>query len=233
VATRNEKIKLTISAKDKAGKKLSSIQKKIIGIGAAYLGWKAVTGIISDIVKAGIEHEKVWTDVEASLKRHNIAVESTIKSIKTFSDEMQTLSGISDEVIGKATQAFIDYGQDAEGAMDTVRVAMDLAAGGSMDLMAAVDLLAKASVGYTGTLSRYGIIIDESIPKAEKFAAAIEQINEKFGGAAQARAETIAVRIALVSQKFGDLKEELFKLFSPALVSAVNATISVVKTFAE
>ena len=231
MATRNEKIKLTISAKDKAGKKLSSIQKKIVGIGAAYLGWKAVTGIISGITKAGIEHEKVWTDVTASLKRHNLAVDSTIKEIRRFSDEMQTLSGISDEVIGKATQAFIDYGQDAKGAMDTVRVAMDLAAGGSMDLMAAVDLLAKASVGYTGTLSRYGIIIDENIPKAEKFAAAIEQINEKFGGAAQARAETIAVKMALVGQKVGDLKEALFKLFSPTLLTTIEVGISLVDQF--
>jgi len=231
MATRKENIKLTISAKDKASSKLSSVQKKIIGIGAAYLGWKAITSIISGIVQAGIEHEKVWTDVEASLKRHNIAVESTIGSIKKFSDEMQTLSGISDEVIGKATQTFIDYGQDAAGAMDTVRVAMDLAAGGSMDLMAAVDLLAKASVGYTGTLSRYGIIIDENIPKAEKFAAAIEQINERFGGAAQARAETMAVKMALVGQKFGDLKEELFKLFSPTLFVAVETAINWVNSF--
>ena len=104
MASRNENVKLTISAKDKASKKLSGIQSKIVAIGAAYLGWRAVTGVLTSIVKAGAEHEKVWGDVTAALQRHGLAVDQSLTRIKAFSDEMQTMSGISDEVIGQATQ---------------------------------------------------------------------------------------------------------------------------------
>jgi len=223
--TRNEKVNIVIGAKDKTKGILSSVQSKIIGIGAAYMGWRAVTGILGSIIEAGKEHEKVWTDVAGALKRHGKVVDENLIKIQKFADEMQTLTGESDEYIGKSVQGFLDYGQSVDEAMKTTKVALDLAAGSGMELKSATELLSKAAVGYTSTLSRYGIIIDENIPKSEKFAAAIKQINERFGGAAQARADTYAVKVSLMTEKFGDLQEKLFKLFSPALLSGINAAV--------
>lgn len=222
MATRSEKVQIVVGAKDKASSTLSKVKNQIIGIGAAYMGWRAVSGILSSITKAGMEHEKVWTEVAGALKRHGHEVDKGIKSIQKFADEMQTLTGISDETIGKGVQLFIDYGASIDEAKDTMKVAADLAAGSGMDMKAAVDLMAKAQVGYTGTLSRYGIILDESIPKNEKFAAAIAQINQKFGGAAADRMDTTAVKVSLLSEKFGDLQEELFKIGAPALLGGVE-----------
>lgn len=210
MATRTEKLQIKIGAKNETGKVLSKIKNQVLGIGAAYLGFTAVSSMLKSIAREGAQHEKVWTDVAASLKRHGIEVDSNTAKIKRFADEMQTMTGESDEDFGKLIQTFVDYGQTVDESMVTARVAMDLAAGASMDLAAATDLIAKASVGYTGTLSRYGIIIDESLTKQEKFKAALELIDQRFGGAAQARAETYAVKIGLLSQRFGDLQEAIF-----------------------
>lgn len=233
MATRSEKVQIVVSAKDKAKGTLSNLKGQVIAIGAAYMGWRAVSGILSSITKAGMEHEKVWTEVAGALKRQGHEIDNNLKSIKKFSDEMQTLTGVSDEVFGKGIQLFVDYGATIDEAKDTMRVAADLAAGSGMEMSAAVDLLAKAQVGYTGTLSRYGIILDESIPKSEKFAAATAQINEKFGGAAADRMDTTAVKMSLLTESFGDLQEEIFKFGAPALLDAIEVATTTIKGLAE
>lgn len=231
MASRIEQIKIWLSAEDKSAATLDFIKNNILSIGAAYAAWRAVPAIIGSIIEKGRESEAVWNDVTAALTRHGHAVDGNLERIQHFADQMQTLSGISDEVIGKSVQGFVDYGQTVDEAMKTTRVAMDLAAGTGMDMKAATDLLYKAAVGYTGTLSRYGIIIDENIPKSEKFAAAIEQINQRFGGAAAARADTFAVKIDLLNERFGGLQERLFKMFSPAFLGVVNAGITALQGF--
>lgn len=202
---------LVVSARDKTKGVLGGISKQIAGLGAAYFGAKGLLTAVTSIIDKGSEHQRVWMNVTGALKRHNIEAVKGTKQIQEFADEMQTLTGISDELIGTGIQQFIDYGASIEEAKETMRIAADLAAGQGMQLKATVDLLAKAQVGYTGTLSRYGIILDESIPKEEKFAEALQQINDRFGGAAQDQAKSFSVKIKALSEKFGDLQENIFK----------------------
>jgi len=170
-----------------------------------------------EIVKVGMEHEKVWTLVAGALKRHNLEVENALPLVRKFSDEMQSLTGISDEAIATGVKLFVDYGQSLEQAMDTMKVAADFAVGSGYELRTAVDLLAKASVGYTGTLSRYGIIIDENIPKQQKFAEALAQIRQRFQGAASDIRDSFAVQLKLITEKIGDFREAIYDSALPAL----------------
>ncbi len=227
--TAEAQIKFT--AKDKTKGVFSSVKSQLIGIGAAYLGFRAVSGILSSIVDKARDTEKAWNDVAASLKRHGHEVDNNVDKIKAFADEMQTLTGISDETIGKGIQGFLDYGLSVDEAFDTMQVAIDFAAGANMQLGSAVDLLQKAAVGYTGTLSRYGIIIDENIPKSEKFAAAVDQVNQRFGGAAQAQADTYAVKIAVMGQKWGDLQEKIGLLLLPTLIELTDVGSKAIDSF--
>ncbi len=64
------------------------------------------------------------------------------------------------------------------------------------------DLLGKAYAGNTSALGRYGIVVDETIPKAEKFEAVLRQLEARFGGAAQAeRARVGDVRAAVLVER--------------------------------
>ena len=232
MTTRNEKVNIKIGAQDAGALRIiNGIQKQLIGLAGAYMGFNALKSLFSSIVELGSESQLVWNDVSASLVRHGYEVENNIKKIKSFSAEMQTMTGESDELIGKSIKMFIDYGNSIEKSFDIMKTAADLAAGADMNLESAVDLLNKASVGYTATLSRYGIIIDENIPKTQKFAAAIKQIEDRFGGAAASRADSFAVKIKLLNERFGDLQEEIFNLFSPGLTGAVEGATSVVNAF--
>ena len=58
-------------------------------------------------------------------------------------------------------------------------------------------------------LSRYGITLEEGIPEAEKFAAALAKIQEQFGGQARAQAETFSGVMQQLKNAFGDLQEKV------------------------
>lgn len=211
---KNDKVNIVIGAQDKTAGKLQQIQSKVLAIGAAYMGWRAVTGILHDIVQNGLESQKVYNDLSAAVERHGESWAGLKNKIEDFTGSMQSATGVSDELVAKGLQRLIDYGMTTAEAMQHMTTATDLAVGGNMDLMAAADLVGKSFVGYTGTLSRYGIIIDEDIPKAKKFTAAIEQMNQRFGGAAAARMETTAGKLDLLKERFGDLEEAIFDMAS-------------------
>ena len=210
--TQNEKINLVISAKNQASGTLSNLKTQIIGIGTAYLSWRAVSGMMSDIVKKGVETQRVYNLLGQTIKHHGEAWASVEGKVRKFTQSMQELSGVSDEKVAMGLQRLISYGMSTTEALKTMRVATDFAIGSNMDLMAASDLLGKAFVGYTGTLSRYGIILDESIPKAEKFKAAQEKLQEMFGGSAASQMDTMAGKWSLLTERIGDLEETIYKL---------------------
>lgn len=219
-----EKFDLIVRARDEASSKIKGITKTIVGMVAAFQGMRMATDFLKDSTAAAIESEAAWNDVRASVERHGMAWDVVGEQIQNFASQLQRVTGLSDEAIGKSAQMFMDYGATAKQAMERVRVAADLAAGSSMNLMAATDLVAKASVGYTGTLSRYGIILDESLEKSEKFAAAIEQINEKFGGAALARMDATKTKLAELTETFGDMQEMIGKeLLDAGLIPLIDA----------
>ena len=128
-----------------------------------------------------------------------------------FSDEMEKLTGNADEAVMRGLQKLIDAGQDAGQAMDTMRVAADLAAGTQMDLLSATDLLAKANMGATGMLSRYGIVLNESTPKAERFAEAVKQINARFGDAAKENMKTLEGATLRLSNAYDDFLKKIYQ----------------------
>lgn len=223
MGTYRDKLQLEIGAKDSGATTiLNSVKSSIVGIGAAYLGWKGVSTIIKSIVDAAAESEKTWNDVSASLKRHGYQTHEALKATQDFTNALQRQTGISDELAGTGIQLLLDYGNKLSDSYKYMKVAADLAAGGHMDMRAAIDLVGKASVGYTATLSRYGIILDESLPKEKKFEEAIKQINERFGGAAQAQLNTYSGQLELLNENFGDLKEQLGTALIPTLNTFIN-----------
>jgi hypothetical protein len=213
----SEKFDLIVRARDEASRNLKSVATSIAGIVAAAQSLRMVTGFLKESSQAAIESEAVWNDLSASVERHGMVWAEVGDELFSFAGRLQRATGISDEAIAKSMQMFLDYGATASQAQRRVQVAADLAAGANMNLMSATDLVAKASVGYTSTLSRYGIILDESIPKAEKFEAAIAQINERFSGAAQAKMDATKGKLAELSEAFGDFQERLGEVVNKGL----------------
>jgi hypothetical protein len=187
----------------------SGIAIGTIAANAAMRAFSAFTGFIKGTFQAALESNKVWGDVSASLDRHRGAVDVNIESVKKFAGEMQTLTGISDELVGTAFQRLHDSNIGVADSMNLTRSAMDMAAARGMDVAEVASLIGKSINSSTNALGRYGIQIDKSLPKQEQMRQVQEKLNQLYGGAAAARMLTTAGKLELLKQRMGDLQEAI------------------------
>lgn len=220
---KQEKFNLVIGAKDKTGKAIGGIQRSIAGMAAGFLSAAAAAKIFKFALAAALEHEAAYNDLRAAIERTGASWAQLEKGIRAFTDRVQRLTSISDEKVARSMQLLLDYGMGVGEAMQALNVAMDLAAARSLDLQMAVDLLGKAYVGYTGTLSRYGIIIDQTLTQSEKYGAALHMIMASMGGAAQAKMEATVSQFALFKQILGDLAEIMALPLLPTMKNVAQA----------
>ncbi|MFA5376503.1 MAG: hypothetical protein WC455_12225 [Dehalococcoidia bacterium] len=221
MATGTEKLQIVIGAKDEATSVLGRIQNSIVGIGTAYLSWQGAKKIIDWTVASAVEAEKVWAGVAQSITLSGQSADATMPRIQSFAKNIMAATGQTDESIGQVIESLTRFGMNASTAMRTASVAVDLAAGKHMDLLTAANLLGKAYKGHTETLSRYGIIIDETSGKAKDFASVLDAVKQATQGAADAAAATAAGQWQRVKEQFAEMAEEAGTHLLPALTKVM------------
>jgi len=82
--------------------------------------------------------------------------------------------------------------------------------------------LAKAYNGNIGALTKLGIPLDENIKKTKDFDVVQTKLVELFGGAAAANADTYAGKLAILSERTGELKESVGVLLLPQIEKLVG-----------
>lgn len=214
MATRTATIVLT--ARDLASGKIHGLGKtmKAVGaIGAAVgvyqLGQLFVRGITAS-VKAAAESEEANVALARSLVTSGQAVDELLPKLRARADAMSRVTGVDDDAILKNQALLVSIGKLSGDGLDrATKAALDLAAATGTDLEAAFKLVAKAAAGETSSLKRYGVIIDETTPKNQRFAASLDAIERSFGGAAAAKLETFQGRVDELGVAFGNLQETI------------------------
>ncbi len=215
---------LIIRLKDEASKGLGNIKGSVLALSAAVAG---LTAFLVDSFKSFLESDKAVVKLNANLKAQGIFTEQLSKEMQNYARELQKQTTVSDEAILKSIALSTTFGIAGQQLKQTTKAALDLSTGLGVDLQTATLLLGKAAAGETGTLSRYGIVIADNIPPTEKFAEVLKQIGERFGGTAQADAESYAGRIANLANRFDDIKETI----GEALIPAFEKLLGIVEFF--
>jgi len=202
--------------------------------------WKAVALGAFAAVGGALLFRKVWKFSEESItafgkqeeaekrladqmKIVGDYTEEAYQSHLKFASAQQQVTKYGDEETLMMMANLKTYGMSNETLQKATKMTMDLATAKKIDLRTASELVGKAFVGETGTLSRYGIIIDQSVPKTEKFIEVQRVMQKMFGGAAQAEVEQYIGWVAQLTNAWGDLKEKIGSAYIPALKSlAVN-----------
>lgn len=210
---------LLIRLKDEASKGLSGIKGSILAVTAAVAG---LTAFLIDSAKSFLESDRVVTKLNASLKAQGIFTEQLSKEMQDYARSLQKQTTFSDEAILSAQSLLTTFGLAGAKMKEATLAATNLSAGLGIDLQTAAMLVGKAAAGATETLGRYGIKIDETIPSSEKFAEVLNQINQRFGGAASAQADSYSGRIENLKNRFDDLKESIGEALMPALDGALK-----------
>lgn len=184
-------------------------------------------GAVADVVRTAISifqnimgeyaaQETAVNKLNIALKNQGIVSQQVTSDYVDFANKMQDTTVFADEQVIEMQALLATFGVVGESMKTTLKASADLATGLGIDLRTATMMLGKAALGETGTLSRYGIVIADNIPKAQKFAEVQKQVTERFGGSASAAAETYAGKMAILGNKFSDLKESIALVFLPA-----------------
>lgn len=199
----------------------------VMGAASAAVG-EVVRGL-QDCFKSAKESEEAWGRLAAAVERSGVSWDSVKTKIEAFASSAEKMTRFSDEEVAKAMQQLVTYGMDVETAMKAVSAAMDLATAKQIPLAEAATALGKAYVGQETALTRMGVVIEGTVPKGEKFAAAMTTISEKFGAAAQKDIESYAGKQQQVANAMDNLKEKLGSALIPVMNTFQNLMGEVVK----
>lgn len=204
------------------------ISSKIKGLGIALAAAFSVGKVVSflkESAQAASEAERATNALSAALAQIGKFSKESVESFSAFAGQLQAQTGIEDDLIKQNAALLVSLGGlSGQGLERATQASLNLAQALQIDVGTAFDLVAKASTGNTAALSRYGIKIDENIPKNQKFAETLKLIEERFGGLAATRLNTFEGALANLSNAFGEVKEAIGDIFvsSPALRAAIN-----------
>lgn len=217
---RDLRVRATLEGRDEASRPIGRAQgaferlrsfltlRFVASVAAVGFALRGVAGLFNTLTSAAARQELAVTKLNAALRPLGPRAIEVSRALQEQASALQRVTRFGDETIIEGQALIASFNRNQQVIEAGTRAALDLAAATGTDLRAAFQLLGRAAAGETSTLSRYGIILDEGIPKSERFAAAVEKINEQFGGQAQAQAATYAGRLDQISNNFGDLLEQ-------------------------
>lgn len=213
---------------------ITGIAKGNIIANAATAAWHAVTNAIKGTFEAAANTQKQWRMVTSALERHQLATNNNITAIRTFADEMQSLTGVADEEYGRAVQMMVDRGTSLSQAFQLVGATADIAASKNKQMSRVLQEIADV-IGRKDllTLEKYGVVVDRSASFTEQLDTAIQQLNKNFGGAASDAASEFGTRMGVLEQKFGDLQEKIGAQLLPILLEFGELLIAVIDDISE
>jgi hypothetical protein len=221
---REQRVSVGIYAKNKADaaikqvdagfKKLGNTIKtsalaQIASFAAVALAIRKMGAAFSDALRAAQVQQDAINKLDQALKPLGATAAGVSQRLQEQASALQAVTTAGDETIIQGQALIASFTRNEEEIKAATEAALNLSAATGQDLASAFLLLGKAAAGETSTLSRYGIILDEAIPKSERFSAALDQINQRFGGQAQAAAETYAGAIKQLGNVMGDAAEKM------------------------
>ncbi len=189
----------------------------------AILAGTVVAGLTASIYAFG-NAQKSATMLSQALKNQGVNSRAALEELIRLSSALQHLSGFSDEAIQGASAIIVKFGATGNELKRLTKAAVDAAASGH-DLEGSAEALGKAFIGETGRLKQYGITIDENIPKALRFKAALDQWEQKFGGAAAAKGKTFFGMVAIAKEDVSDFAEAIGRNLVPVVQRFVKFMI--------
>ena len=198
----------------------------IAGAATAALG-EVIKGLQWSVGEAGAS-EQAFKNLADAVERSGTAWTSVEGKTRSYLTQLQSTTVYSDEALAGMIERLLTFGMTYEQAMKAAGTALDLAAAKHMDLQSAADIMGKAFMGNASILKRYGIEVEASKDNSVIFTEALTKMNEQFGGAAQAQAQTYAGIQERMKNATSELGEKIGGILLPGLASVTEAMIPVV-----
>jgi len=205
----------TKSFSKKIGKYSKAMAKSFALAGVAAGAYAIKLGV--DGVKSAIEDEASQKQLAIALKNTTNATDEQIAATEKYVSATQIRYGVSDVKLRESLGNLSRATGDVTTAQKLNNLALDISAATGKDLATVSLTLAKAYDGNFGALTKLGIPLDESIKKSKDFNLVQGELTRLFGGAAAANTETYAGQLAIVKERFDEMKESVGVSLLPVL----------------
>ena len=168
-----------------------------------------ITAVAVKTAKMAMEQEKAEVGLAAAMRVVGDRSKATQRELRRFASELQKITVYGDEALLQLMALGATMGKlSREETKQATVAAIGLSKAFGVELLAAMRLVARARVGDTAQLKRYGIMIDNSLSSIEKFNKLIE-IGAKNFSLAAAETETAAGKLKMIGAVWGDVQEKI------------------------
>ena len=140
-----------------------AVFSKIQGIIGRAFSFEEVITFGKNSLKAFMEQENAVNAYSSALRNLGFEYQARTREANAFASEMQKITKYGDEMTVSAMAQGIKLGIDPSQIQQATKAAMVMAEKYGMDLPSAMMLLGRASQGQTQMLTRYGIVLDETL----------------------------------------------------------------------
>jgi len=204
---------------NKLGKNFDKFAGKVgkaFGLAAAASAAFAVK-IGVDSVKAAIADEKSQALLANSLKNTTGATDAAIAATEAWIDQTQRAYGVVDDQLRPSLAKLASITGSVTDAQQLLGLALDVSAGGNVDLDAATNAVTKALQGNYKALKNLGVPITDAMTKSKDLNAVLALTAKTFAGAAATRANTFEFRMKRLAIAFDEAKETLGTALLPTI----------------
>ena len=210
----------------------ASISTTGLGVAFGNLAAMGITAAIDGLKKLAVETvntiyefekgEMVTARLNAALKSQGITSKYVCEDLDNYAKSLRTISGIDDDVYKEGMRLLINFGMLGDELKNATRAAYELSIGYGTDLRQSFQALARAYENGASSLTRYGVSVDNSKSKSEQFAAALEQIHDKYGDLAGANADNLITKTQVLKEEWQEFKEGTLEGLAPLLNSLIS-----------
>ena len=207
-------VKISIKAINKTRRVFRVVSQQLKKMGSMALSAAKRIGMISlaavgtaaAMVRVYTKQEDAELDLVAALRNRGDAYDELMPKLKAHASALQDQTRYGDEEILSQMAYARNLGVTADKLEDAASAAVGLAAAYRIDLKAAMMLIGRASVGQTSMLTRYGIVLGDTLTAEEKFNELLSIGRGKMNLAKEAT-NTTSGAFAQMRNRLGDMIE--------------------------
>lgn len=208
-----------------------ALESKINLVKDAYNALKgAAISVFQESMKlseAWENQEKVELKLESALKEGGI--KTSINDFKNWASEVQNSTRFGDEFVLNLASISAAFTKTGSQTKAITKAALDYSAATGQDATAAAQSMGKALGGNAKALQNLGIYLNsneqelfKNAKEGERFSFIIGKMAEKYGGFAEAMAQTPTGAFTQIQGIIGDIQEQLGRIVSPTLWAGLS-----------
>ena len=187
------------------------------GVASTVYLFNQIRSMVEAPVKAFLDSEEALLKMGVAMKNQGDFTRDGLADLVAYAEQLQRTTAFEDDQVIAIMAKMKSYGMSNEEIKLATQAAIDMSAFTGKSIEDSAQIMGKAYLGITTGLKRVGIQIDENIPKSEIFNDVMKQVEQRFGGSAQAELSIYAGQWKQLKNQWSDIQEFLGLVFLKTL----------------